>query len=375
MRHLALVALTLAAGCQTGIYFDDDEAGPFAAGSPFTRHADDLSLPYALGTSVGLAVHQTPRDLAGWTLSSDAPAIFAVDQQMVDSDGNLTATGHALAEGSAHLRLLDAGGSERHTAAVEVRAADSARFYAHGELRVLGDNAARDYAQAEITEARVLVGGQAVVAVAYFRGPQRVYGRKLATLPLSVQLAVEDHTSGGSPVTDWLFMEATQPGDYTLPLVQNGVTLGTLPVTAVADSDVTSLTLAGEPTAAKNDGDKSWILARAAGSDGREILGVYCDWTLDGVAQQNDQAVAARGDLYRYRFAGGPATRALVATHGSLSATVAVAAHDGYVSDTTYLGCAAAPGAPSPSPRAIVALALLAALFGARLLRRAAAAR
>ena len=38
--------------------------GPFASGSLFETHADDLSLPYALGTHIALRVHQAPKDLA-----------------------------------------------------------------------------------------------------------------------------------------------------------------------------------------------------------------------------------------------------------------------------------------------------------------------
>ena len=39
---------------------------------------------------------------------------------------------------------------------------------------------------------------------------------------------------------------------------------------------------------------------------------------------------------------GGP-KHTLAATHGAQTATVSISAHDGYVSDTTYLGCSAAP--------------------------------
>jgi hypothetical protein len=373
MRCLAIAALAMLTGCQSGIYFTDDEGGPLSKGRFIDYHADDVSLPYALGTSVGLSVHQTPRDISGWTLVSDAPEVFAVDGQTIDNGGALTAIGHARAEGTARLRLVDAGGSERHATPIEVRAADSARFFAHGDLRALGDQATTDYAQAELTDARVLVGGKAVIAVGYFHASERVYGRGIASLAPIAQLPVENKTSTGAPLNEWLFVQAAQPGSYQVAVKQNGVTLGTLPITAVADADVTGLSIAAESTAKKGDGDLTWLLARARGSDGREVLGVYCDWTLDGAAQADQNQMPRSGDLYRYHFAKGGSVRTVAASHNGVSANIAVPLHDGYVTDTTYLGCSAAPGRARTT--GVAWLALLALLASARPLRRAGVAR
>jgi len=156
-------------------------------------------------------------------------------------------------------------------------------------------------------------------------------------------------------------------------VAQNGVTLGTLPIPAVADSEVTGLPIAAESNAKKNDKDATWLLARARGSDGREVLGVYCDWTLDGAAQNDVNGKPASGDLYRYRFAsGGAPMRTVVATHNGVSANIAVPAHDGYVADTTYLGCSAAVGRPGAPGVAfvLVALALAALRLGRRVVVR-----
>lgn len=364
MRCVALIAVVALAGCQSGIYLTDDEGGPASSGRLFEQHADDVSLPYALGTSVGLTAHDTPKDVGGWSIVSDAPDVFAVDGVKID-DGTLTATGHALAEGSARVRIVDAKGNERHATEVNVRAADAARFFSHGDLRVLGDAAVTDYAKAELADARVVAGGKAVIAVGYFHAGQRVYGRGIATLAATPGLAVEPKTSAGLPINEWLFVSPAQPGSWTLEVSQGGVALGALPVTVVPDGDVTGLSIAAEPTGKKNDGDKTWLLARARGSDGRELLGVYCDWTLDGVAQASEDMKPARGDLYRYHFAKGGAMRTVAALHGGVTASLDVPAHDGYVSDTTYLGCSAAPGrarrtAAAWAPAVLLALAALA---------------
>jgi hypothetical protein len=368
MRALLPAALlVLGGGCQTGIYLTDDEGGPVSTGRLIDYHADNVSLPYALGTSVGLSAKQTPRNVAGWSIVSDAPDVFAVDGVNVDGAGALTATGHALAEGSARVRILDADGGERHVTAVEVRAADTARFFSHGDLRVLGDAARSDYAQAELADARVVAGGKAVIAVAYFHAGQRVYGHGLATLSATPQLTIEPKTSTSAPINEWLFVSSAQPGSWSLDLSQKGVTLGTLPISAVADGDVTGLSIAAEPNGKKGDGDKTWLLARGRGSDGREVLGVYCDWTLDGAAQADANMMPATGDLYRYRFARGGAMRTVAAAHGGVTATIDVPAHDGYVSDTTYLGCSAAPGrARAPGVAWVSALVLALATVALR---------
>lgn len=359
MRRLFCVAVALIAGCQGGIYFTDDEAGPSSSGSLFAPRHDAVSLPYALGTRVVLTAHETPQDLAGWSFVSDTPDIFAVAPLPLDSSGVLQATGHALAEGEARLRLLDAHGNERHAVQVQVRAADSAQLFAHGDLRVLGDEAEAQYQTAQVTDARVLAGGKAVFGVAYFHAGQRVYGHGLAEVPAVADLAVETHTSGSAPVTEWLFVTPAAPGAYTLAVTQAGTTLATLPITAVADGEVIGLSIAAEPTAKKHDGDAVWLLARARGSDGREVLGVYADWTLDGVAQAGDDDKPKSGDLYRYEYAKGGPLRTVAATHGALAADIAVPARKGYVSDTTYLGCAAAPGRPAGGAPWLPALGLV----------------
>jgi MYXO-CTERM domain-containing protein len=372
---LGLAAVVVSAsGCGNNVYVSDDE-GATRPGSGLGAHPDELSLPYALGTAVALRVRNATATTA-WTVVSDTPEVFNVDGLAIEDDGTLVGQGHALAEGEARVRVLDDGGCERRAVQVRVRAADRARFFAHGDLRVLGNDSSDNYASAEVTDARVLAGGKAVLAVAYYRGTERVYGRGIANIPPVAQLAIANEKTAGAPTNEWLFVTPAAPGSYALALTQGSTTLGTLPVTAVADSDLAGMSIAEEPTAHKGDKDKTWLLARARTSDGREVLGVYSDWTLDGVAQTGDggDVMTARGDLYRYRRAANGATRTVTATHGTLTASATVQAYDGYVSNTTYLGCAAAPGSAPSSGRTLIVL--VASLLGIALLarRRAAAA-
>ena len=170
----------------------------------------------------------------------------------------------------------------------------------------------------------MLAGGKAVIAVGYFHASERVYGRGLAAMAPLAELAVDNKTSS-APINDWLFIDAAQPGTYTLALTQSGVTLGTLPITAVADRRHRPVNSRRRRPTRRATATRRWILARASGSDGREVLGVYCDWTLDGAAQTDDNGKPKSGDLYRYRFAKGGAMRTVVATHNGVSATIACA--------------------------------------------------
>src|SRR5438128_902372 len=75
-----------------------------------------------------------------------------------------------------------------------------------------------------------------------------------------------------------------------------------------------------------------------------------------------------RGDLYRYSYDGGAAGRELIATCGSsvmLGGTMHIQAKQGYVSNTTYLGCSAGLGHGAASGSGILGL-----MLGLWLLRR-----
>jgi hypothetical protein len=344
MRRIVFVLLL--AGCNTP-YLSDDEGGG-------NDHA--LSTPYALGTKVVISGHHAQ---PGWLLKSDAPGVLQFDPTapQLGSDGVLQLQAQAVGEGDARVHLLDENGREVVAATATVLAADSARLFSHGDLRILGNDSSANYNTAEVTDGgRILAGGKAVFPVAYYHGAQRVFGRGL----LSDQpppFSVENHTSSGMPTNEWLFVTVPDPADYLLLVKQGQTQLASINLKAVGEADLADLTLGAESTDGKHDGDEVWLYARAHDTDGHQVLGVYTGWTLEGVPQvgKNNDTTQTQGDLYRYHFNGGGPMRTVAATHGSLGASVQVRADDGYVADTTYLGCTAAPGA-RPAP---VGLALL----------------
>jgi hypothetical protein len=362
--RLACACVILIAGCSHNVYFSDDEGGPRGNDPAVGDHPDELSLPYALGSKIDLTLERLDGRSQAWSVVSDQPGIFSVDGLDVAQEGTLVAHGRAVGEGIARLRLVDAAGHDQRCVEVTVTAPDEARLYAHGPLRIASHGPF-----SAVTSANVLADQTAVFAIAYFRALERVYGHGLAVLDAPAALGASTQTSAGRPVNEWLFVKPSQSGEVA---VNAGTTpLGTLAVTVAMDSQIDSLALTEEVGAAMHDGDQVWMYADARNAVGEPIYGVYCDWSLDGVAQSRAAGDTAPpvGDLYRYHASGNAgALRTLTATHGGVAASAQIAARDGEVVDTTYLGCSTAPGrAPSRAP--LAGIVLLAALV-LRLARR-----
>jgi hypothetical protein len=362
-RSLLLISL-LTMGCSQNLYFSDDEGAPRPGAPAIGDHPDELSLPYALGSPINLTLSRASVGDGPWSVVSDAPAVFAISGVDVDSSKNVVAHGQAMAEGSALLHMLDGLGHEHRAATVTVSAPDSAGLFPHGPLRVTAPNDSSIAAQ-QISVAQVLVGGVAVFPVAYFKSGQRLYGRGIAQLDVAAPFTATDHTTGGRPVNEWLFIDSAGAGSGDLRVLFGTTVLATLTLTAVPDTQLASLSLAMEPLDGKNDGDQIWVFARATDASGQDVYGTYVDWSLDGASQarQAGDNGGPTGDLYRFHLAKGGANRTLSATRGPLSTTFPVQAKDGYVQDTTYLGCSAAPGGRA-SPSALTTFLLLALAVG-----------
>src|SRR3954471_22977145 len=98
--RLVCVALLLA-GCSSNLYLHDDEGAEHPDPPSTGDRPDELSQPYALGTTVGLTLERADAKQGPWRVVSDAPSIVAVDPVDVDNSGNVHTRLHALAEGVA----------------------------------------------------------------------------------------------------------------------------------------------------------------------------------------------------------------------------------------------------------------------------------
>lgn len=341
---------------------EDDEGAP----TPKDSNADKLSLPYATGTKVRIKLYAGGGAASSdWSLVSDQPSVFAIDKLSKSDDTHIGADCSALSPGQATLRMLDAGGSERHSATITVATADRLSVLSHGLLRTLEDaaqGAVSDSvtATAEVREARVLNGSTGVFGLVYYRGSERVYGHGVIRFDPLSQVTIENRTTGGAPVTEWLFIKPLATGAYTLPLRQISGALTTLPIAAVPESDLVSLSLIPETVAAPKADQQVWVYVRARDAASRDIAGVYTSFTLAGAPQSSTvNTTDTTGDLYRYVYAAG-ATSELSASRGTLRATLTVPAQKGSFYNTTYLGCSLAGGANrAASPAPLFGLGLL----------------
>jgi hypothetical protein len=358
--------LLFAAGCGRNLYFSDDEGGPRYSRSWRGEHPDELSRPYVLGTRVRITVRGTDEPMDDWQVRSDAPAVFSIDKLGLE-ERRLVAECSALGEGQATLRLYDGAGTERHSATVTIRSPDRARLYAHGPLRILGREES-SLEMTEVREARVLTGSKGVYAVTYHLGAQRLYGRGVLRTEGPAEVKAENHTTQGVVANEWLFIHPAADGSHELRLLHRDRQLLTVPVIAVPAAQATALALQEERVGRKEDDQEIWVLAQARDSMGRDIAGLYCDWTLDGVPQmgKDDKAMERRGDLYRYTYRSDAARRQLAVSCGALTGSLSIQASKGHVANTTYLGCSTGLGRGAGPAPVLIILGLL--LAGGRLL-------
>ncbi|MEO6950325.1 MAG: hypothetical protein ABI321_00825 [Polyangia bacterium] len=357
----ALAGIAALSACGSGRYFTDD--GGKNVATSLLGSSDQLSLPYAVGAKVVITAHGLGSEAGSYQLRSDTPQVVTVVSSTTNGD-SLDSTCSVLTEGTATLQLVDKHGTVRHEAKVVTKSADEARFYSHATLRIRGFDDA-SLAAALVTAPHIVVAGTSVFAVAYYAAGSRVYGSldAIVTTPAGVTTSQK-----GLQGLTALFVTPSTAGDASLELglTSTGAPLGSLALTAVPDTDITAMTLERQ-VSSPAENDLVWVQARTTDAAGREVFGAYSTFTLDGVAQAREAGSTITrpdGDLYRFHYESA-AKRSLVATRGTLTATTQIAAKDGYVSDTQYLGCSAAPGS-RPSRGAL----LFAMLIGVGALAR-----
>lgn len=368
---LFLLAPLLGCSANKNPYFEDDEGGPRESGSLTSAHPDNLSLPYVAGTKLRIAVKSNGGEATtGWQVKSDNEAVLKVDK-LGTSDNFVTADITAVSAGDAMLRAFDESGAEQRAAKITVANPDRIRVLSHGRLRAGGSTAAAADG-AEVQEARILTGGTGVFGIVYYRGTERLYGRGLIEFTPVPQLTITNETSSGGANNEWLFIKPTTDGSYMLTLRRGGTSFLTLPVVAVPEAALEGLTLLPEMPSSPSPDQQVWVLVQATDTTNRKVEGVYASFTLGGAPQigANGNAQVTQGDLYRFNYSSGTQTQ-LIAKRGVLQDTVMIAGSKGYVADTRYLGCSAAPGGATGGLASLLGMGLL---LGGLLVRRRRAA-
>ena len=259
MRCSMIVLGLFVCGCQSGIYLTDDEGGPPRPAASSTTTPTTSACPTRSAPASG-SRRTRPRATSPAGASSATRPTSSPSTPVKLDNGTLTATGHATGEGSARVRIVDAGGVEHHVTPVEVRAADSARFFSHGDsarARRRRRHRLRAGRGRRRARARRRQGGRSPSATSTPPSASMAAAlprwRPRPTSPSTTRRRRRCPSTTGCSSTP-------RSRELDARVTQNGVTLGTLPITAVADGDVTGLSIAAEANAKKSDKDATWLL-------------------------------------------------------------------------------------------------------------------
>ena len=336
------VGILCASGCKTAALRDDIELDLRLSFSPLSAvwKSDTLHLPYVTGAKVNITLDDDAgADMTDWRFESSDPSVLAI--QMRDTRvGTMSARVTAGREGAATVRAYDTLGRQRYAYEIPVVAPDRVQLSPHADLLLrMSATASR------VEEARILAGGTATYLVRYYRGNRRLNGNgALIARPPSGVIA-EPRTTFLFENQEWLSLTPNGVGAQSVELFAGATPLGRFAVMGVQESALQRIVLEGEDEGRARRGDWLNVVAKGVDPEGRTVLGLDCEWTMEGDLQGASTApwardVAAVGDLYRYEYRG-DLTKSLTANLGQKDATAILHAGLGYVSSTNKLGCAA----------------------------------
>jgi hypothetical protein len=347
---LSLLSLT-SVGCTTSTpsrpvtmadSFDLDLFGP---------HVDDLHTPYVAGASFAITVSaSSSQSQAGWSLSSSDPAVFRVESALSGGSANVT----AVAPGQATLNVLNASGEVMDSHPISVAIPDQVNLYAEG-LLVTG---ASDSA-AQITQASIVAGGQATFLVRYFLQGTELYGSGALQTTTTTGLTAATVSETFATARDFLQVSTPETVGATgsVSLVIDNVVVGQVPITDVAASAVTQVSILQQSAAGVQNGTQLTLYAHAVDSTAADVYGASFNWSTNtnGNAQsaQNQESDSDAGivwgggpaDLFFYDYESG-SSETVTASYDGFSPSVVVHGQGGSVGSTANVACAVgvAPG-------------------------------
>jgi hypothetical protein len=300
---------------------------------------DSLGGPYVAGAVVHFtAQHALPfKNHSGWTAEAVDPTVANVDLVAASKD-MLQVDVHMLREGETLLRFFgDDKSSSLRSISLQVRTATVMRIYPGTRMKTAG-------AETDVVElgdtVRVATGGETSFAVRLFNGTGELFGAKA--------LQVLDHGTDAGPVSssvtgtafhlwrDWLSLSSpTVPGVWQRTLAVNGVSMRSLAVHVVDDSEVVGANLF--TTAEGKDGEKADCIAEGKSAAGEAIYGGRYSWKL------GDSGVDGTGDVFHY-LVKKKSAKTVTATLAGGTASTEVHAEKGSVGSSAEQSCAQAGG-------------------------------
>jgi len=352
-------AAMLIAGCASGqavTMADSFDVDIFGA------HVDDLHTPYVAGAQFNITVSgDSSTSQAGWTLSSSDPDVIRVTSPLLSGTASVSVGN----PGQATLSVLDSGGTTVTSHAVTVAIPDQVNLYAQGLLLTGATDPT-----AQVTEASIVQGGEATFLARYFASGAELYGN--GALHSTATGGITTSTVSPSFASDRDFLQVTVPSEGmsgSVSLVVHGVTVGEVPVTAVAPSTVTHVSLLEQNSVGAQSGASLILYAHAVDTTSANVFGASFDWltngsggpTSGGTSLPASDGTGGPTDLFFYNFEG-TATESVTATYAGFAPTTVVHAQGGTVGSTAAVGCAmgGAPGAGGSSSLAAFAAFALA---------------
>jgi hypothetical protein len=333
LRTIALLSLTLLAGCQRHYFTDSvDLELDFR---PIGLRGDALHSPYVIGSSFDVFANPNDSDDSreGWRIVSSDPSVLAIEMMAPG-----TARANAVSDGEATLELYDAEDNLLHSEEIEVRAPASAELLWHGSLLV---GATED--EARVDDARILTGGTATFLVRW-RDEQ---GRRLSgngALRASAQAGMETNVAQSFLFEDrdWLQLTTLEDGVYAVEVAagdQEAVT--TFQVTTV--SNIAGITLEGESEQGEEDGACLVVVAVGSDADGNPVYGVEYEWDVEG------DSLPDYGDVLHYTYDPNIPVTVGATFEDQHVETVVHSSGGFYVSSTNDIGCSAADASSLPT--------------------------
>ena len=324
-----LFAISLVSGCEpNGIAVQDS--------LDFDLFDSELHTPYVEGADLSLSAwRQDGGSVVGWSFRAVDGDIFELSETYSDEDGERISTwGRALVSGETELEVVDSRGRVRTSRTIRVERPDTLQMVPAGLSRVRPELASR----LELADSvSLLDGGTATFEVAYFKDDERLFGNGVLGFGAEAPLVARNEMTYLFRDREWLVIEPTGTGVFSLPLQVNGQELGQMQLRVVDEGAIANVEILAEETQGAEEDDMFYLLARAFDGQGEEIFGVAFDWKVDGDEQ------VGQGDLYAYHYRDG-AWAEVDAAAGTSSDSVSVQMDGGYVTSSNNLGCATAPG-------------------------------
>lgn len=346
---VALVVALSASACTTVRLTDDvDLTFDF---SPLIGPSNLLHQPYVQGSEMNVYVDHSDndKDLTGWSLRSNDPTIFSIDDVTFTrfSDNYFRVHCHANKAGIAVLEVLDSDRHVKHKTTVEVAKPDRIDFLAHGPLLV-----DRKELDPLTPSPQVLDGGTATFLVRYYQGNRQLNGNRALRVESTSDVAVSTPQSFLFEDRDWLQVTPHSMGDFSLPVKVGDDPVATFVVHSVPETAVAEIRILGEDESRAKRGEWLVALAQAYDAAQKPIFGVEYDWELDGNTEPGE------GDLYRYEY-DPKLKRNIEARFGAHDAVAVIHGEDGFVDSSNNIGCNTTSLPMSLSSLCAIAFALL----------------